>query len=319
MEQDPARIAEQAAEYFARRAPGARQPGWDGLEDWLRADVRHVAAYEETRQAWDRLDSLCDDPDLQGLMRADLRAALRPRRGERFVLMLTAALTLVAVLGGGYFYARGLTDSVPVVYATALGERRTEILADGTQIVLNTDTVLQVRYARNGRQVELRQGEAQFDVVRDVARPFSVHVDDVHIAALGTRFQVRRDAGLTRVMLLEGKVEVARGVECRVLAPIQQASWGVDGLMTVATIDPESETAWLQGRLRFRGTPLEQVIAEANRYSARKLRLGHPELTQVELSGTFNAGDTASIAAAAMLILPARVEEDDTEIVLLPR
>lgn len=320
MEQDLARIAEQAAEYFARRTPGARPPGRDGLDEWLRADARHVAAYEETRRTWNQLDPLRDDPGLQALMRADLKAE-RLRQGfSRYLPMLAAAAVLVLVVVlGGYFHMQHLATPAPVSYATNLGERRTELLADGSRIVLNTGTVLQARYAHDSRQVDLEQGEAQFDVARDATRPFTVLAGDARVSALGTRFQVRREAGLIRVTLLEGRVEVVRNGERRILAPNQQASWNSAGAMEVSTVDPEMAASWLQGLLRFRATPLAQVIAEANRYSTHKLRLGDPTLAGVELSGVFTAGDNVSIASAASMILPVRAEVRGAEIVLLPQ
>lgn len=319
MEQDPVRIAEQAAEYLARRAPGARPPGRDGLDEWLQADARHAAVYEETRQAWLQLDPLRGDPELQALMRADLEAERRPRKVGRYLSLLAVAAVLVAAVGG-YFHAQRLAVPPPVSYATGLGERRSEMLIDGSRMVLNTGTVLQTRYTRDARQVDIRQGEAQFDVAHDAGRPFTVRAGEAGITALGTRFQVRHDAGgRTWVTLLQGRVEVVRGEERRVLLPNQQASWNSQAPMEVSAIDPEVMTSWLQGRLRFSGTPLAQVIAEANRYSTRQLRLGDPGLAAVELSGVFTAGDNASIASAAEMILPVKAVVQGAEIVLLPQ
>jgi len=78
-------------------------------------------------------------------------------------------------------------------------------------------------------------------------------------------------------------------------------------------------TGWLDGWLRFRGTPLAEVIVEANRYSPRKLRLGDPRLARVQLSGNFRAGDADSIADAARLILPVRIEKSGKDLVLQPK
>jgi transmembrane sensor len=60
-------------------------------------------------------------------------------------------------------------------------------------------------------------------------------------------------------------------------------------------------------------------VAEANRYSSRKLQLDGPGLAGLKLSGNFRAGDSASIAQAAEQILPVRVDERGAEIVLRSR
>lgn len=320
MDRTPDRIAEQAAEYFARRTSGARREPRDGLRDWLRADPRHAQAYGETQGLWEQLGELRDDEDMQALRQARLAELRRERPSRRrgAPLLATAAM-LVLLLGGGYFaHLRYFGAEPPVPYATALGEQRTERLQDGSQLVLNTDTAVQAAYTRRRREIELLRGEAQFEVAHDAGRPFVVKAGEGSVTALGTRFQMRREAEATLVTLLEGSVEVAFGQQRHVLRPDEQARLSpADGLV-VAAIDPEAVSGWLDGWLRFRATPLEQVIAEANRYSPRKLRLGSPELAGVEMNGTFRTGESEAIAAAAAMILPVRVDDSGEDIVLLP-
>src|SRR3546814_11445478 len=67
-----------------------------------------------------------------------------------------------------------LFRSPAVAYATDLGEQRTERLPDGTRIILNTQTAVEVRYSRQRREIALQHGEAMFEVAHDAARPFVV-------------------------------------------------------------------------------------------------------------------------------------------------
>ncbi len=316
----PNRIAEEAAEYLARRTSGERREPRDGLQEWLQADTRHADAYGDAETLWEQLGELRDDDEMQALKQARLAELSREHRRRWFgTRLLATAATLVLLIGGGYFvHLRYFSMEPPVAYATALGEQRTERLEDGSQLVLNTDTTVETAYTRSGREVELLRGEAQFNVAHDAARPFVVKVGEASVTALGTRFQVRRDADETLVTLLEGSVEVAVGGQRRVLQPNEQARLSPAGGLAVAGIDPEAVNGWLDGWLRFRATPLEQVIAEANRYSPRKLRLGSPELAGVEMNGTFRTGESESIAAAAAMILPVRVDDSGEDIVLLP-
>src|SRR3546814_10885657 len=94
------------------------------------------------------------------------------------------------------------------LYATDLGEQRTERLPDGTRIILNTQTAVAVRYSRQRREIALQHGEAMFEVAHDAARPFVVATGDGSVTALGTRFQVRNEGAGAIVTLLEGSVEV---------------------------------------------------------------------------------------------------------------
>lgn len=319
MDKTPARIAEEAAQYFARGVRGGTPAQRQEVEAWQQADPRHARAYEDTRQLWEQLGALGDDAELQALKARDL-AALRRRDGWfRRMPMLAAAAVVVVMLSGGYLLHYYLQPSPPVTYATALGERHTETLQDGSRVVLNTSTELQVQFARNRREIDLQRGEAQFEVAHDAARPFVVRVGDGRVTALGTRFQVRRNESNVVVTLLEGSVEVALGQDHHRLQPNEQARLSVTDGIALQVVDPALAEGWLDGWLRFRDTPLSEVITEANRYSVRKLRLGDPKLADVELSGNFKSGDSASVATAAELILPVRAVEQGGEIVLLPK
>src|SRR5919107_4622478 len=97
------------------------------------------------------------------------------------------------------------------------------------------------------------EGEAYFDVVHDVKRPFTVHAGQMVAQDLGTRFTVRlypEDAG-ARVVVREGRVAIGagRGRRTTVLAPGQQGRMGRDGAVAITAADTTAVFAWLTGRL----------------------------------------------------------------------
>lgn len=319
MTHDPKHLAEQAADYFARRHEETALQRQQ-REAWLEADAAHRRAYDEMARVWEHAGNLSEDPELQALRAQELAVIDRPRRFRRAGLLVAAVVALICVsLTAGYLLLRGSGAPAPVNYATQFGERRTEALPDGSTVILNTDSAIEARYTRGRRGVALQRGEAQFEVAHDATRPFVVNVGEGSVTALGTRFQVRREAGVDVVTLLEGQVEVTCGEQRRILRPNEQARLSASGGIQVASIDPDQISAWLDGRLRFRNTPLGQVVAEANRYSARKLRLGADPLASLPLSGSFNAGDSAAIAATAASILPVRVDDSGPDILLMPK
>jgi transmembrane sensor len=114
-------------------------------------------------------------------------------------------------------------------------------------------------------------------------------------------------------------VAVAHGQVRHLLHPNEQARFSTGAGIQVRTIDPTQVDGWLEGWLRFRNVPLSQVVAEANRYSTRKLRLGNPRLAGLAVSGNFHAGDNLSVALGIEQVLPVRTETDGAEIVLQPR
>src|SRR3546814_18660754 len=85
-----------------------------------------------------------------------------------FRSLLAASVASVAVIGGIGLLPLFAPEppSPAVAYATDLGEQRTERLPDGTRIILNTQTAVEVRYSRQRREIALQHGEAMFEVVR---------------------------------------------------------------------------------------------------------------------------------------------------------
>lgn len=326
MERDSDTIRQEAEHWFVRRRDGACPPAEEAeFRRWLERSEAHARAYAASARAWEELQGLQASPRMQAIAAAAMRATApsRPRTLRLWKpLLLAASVAAVAVVGVLRFLPQDTEASAPVAYATALGEQRTEQLADGTRLTLNTETVLQVTYSDARRAIALERGEAMFEVAPDPARPFVVTAADGTVTALGTRFQVRAQDGAVAVTLLEGSVEVAREAqhETQRLAPGDRAEYrAAAGGIAVQQVDPAAATAWMQGRLDFRATPLAEAVAEANRYSARKLRLGDPALAALPVSGNFSTGDSIGIATAFATVFPVRIDSaTETEIVLAP-
>ncbi|MGE6694810.1 MULTISPECIES: FecR family protein [Sphingobium] len=208
------------------------------------------------------------------------------------------------ILIGGVFLTLHLRDR-GAAFDTAIGERRAVALADGSLVRLNTDTRIDVRLAERSRRIVLDRGEALFSVAHDAARPFTVKADKVLITATGTRFDVRHTEGFTSVTLIEGGVDVqgADGGTIRLMAG-QQWRWSEGTRPVVVPIDGKRAIAWTQGRIIFDATPLREAVAEINRYTDRPIRLDAAAFAKQPISGSFEAGDTASFVAAVSAFLP---------------
>lgn len=322
----PDAIREEAAGWFARRRDGTCAPSEEAaFEAWRGRSEAHARAYAETERAWAQWKRLRNSARMRD-MAATAMATAAPgaRRRHRYWHPLLAAACLAVVAIAVFAGVRALLPAAQtqsVVYRTRLGERRTERLPDGTRIVLNTHTALQVRYGRRQRKVTLQHGEAMFEVAHDAAHPFVVVAGDGSVTDLGTTFQVRDENGIAAVTLLEGRVEVSAHDQRKPLVPGEQASYGAGTAgIRVRRVDTAAITSWMHGRLDFSGLPLARAVTEANRYCAVKLRLGDPALASLPVGGSFRAGDNAAIAAALSAVFPLRVARSDAhEIVLMPR
>lgn len=309
------KVSGEAERWFARRLePAVRESERAAFEHWHDGNPAHAQAFASTERLWETLSVLKQSERL--------RAAVPPPDERRFrrllhpaFLAFAASIAVVAI--GAFFW---LDRAVPAqTFTTALGEQRTETLADGTILRLNTHSTLDVQITKTGRLITLREGEATFDVARDASRPFVVAAGDGTVTAIGTHFQVRHEAGSVSVALIEGRVQLARPArrEVETLAPGQQATFSEDSSGIVRrNVDLAMLTRWTSGRIEFRGTPLVQAVAEANRYSARKIRIGDPAIESLPVSGTFRTGDVDGMTTAFEAAFPVRAQRGEDEVVL---
>lgn len=320
------KIQQEAAAWFARRRDGVRTRTEEAaFEAWHLQSDAHARAYADTERAWQQWQSLQASSRMREMAAAAM-ATTAPKRRKRAglpwrPLLLAASVAVVAIIGFGQLLPLFAPKAMPVAYGTQLGEQRSEWLADGTRITLNTQTELEVRYSRAQRDIVLKRGEVMFEVAHDAERPFVVSAGGGTVTALGTQFQVREESRTAAVTLLQGSVEVALAAERKLLVPGDQATYGSAGPgIRVRQVDPAAVSGWTQGRLDFSGLPLAEAVAEANRYSTVKLRLGDPALADLPVGGSFRIGDNAAIASAFSLVFPVQVaSSNDHEIVLMPR
>lgn len=312
----------EASRWFTelKRSPVSAQALYD-FREWRR-DEANAAAFAKVEQGWEAAGSLSERPDIQAATEAAL-AANPPRPVQtkrRFrIAPIGMALASLVVVGGGAILAVGQLEPS---YATEVGGQRLEQLKDGSRVRLNTDTKIRVRYKGDERRVELLRGEAFFEVAHDAARPFIVETNGTEVRALGTKFDVRRDATAVQVTLVEGRVQVrADGHPATAtLAPNQALTVSASGISTTRPANTDLATGWTTGRLTFRGLPLQAAIQEVNRYSTRKIVLtGAGPVANEPVSGQFEPGDTGTFLAAVEAVLNLKVtSQTEREIRLAP-
>lgn len=217
----------------------------------------------------------------RGKAEAGARAATQARKRGRtrartrigaglagLVLVAGLAFTLATSLGLGPGAGLGWgPDTVAAWLAdhrTRVGEQRTEILADGSRLVLGGASAVDVQFGATRRDVTLLRGEVLVDVAGDPARPFAVDSPAGSVVALGTRFLVRREAEATEVTMLESRAAVlragARGPDL-VLEPGQRIRLDASGSRRLADIDPVAiEQAFRRQRLVVQDQPLAAVL-----------------------------------------------------------
>ena len=204
----------------------------------------------------------------------------------------------------------------PVSIATAIAQRQSITLADGTRTDLNARTILTVDLRRHSRHVRLEQGEAVFNVAKDPARPFFVETASGTVRVTGTVFDVRAArSGSLEVTVLEGHVLVqpidANGRE--VAAPpalLAGDRLSFDPATGAVQVDRppavEDYLAWREGRVIFAGTPLREALERFADYHGRTITVA-PEAANLALGGRYTLDDFDHFISSLEQALPVRV------------
>lgn len=293
------RAIAEAAAWLARLRSDSRPPEAEAaFRLWLDESPEHRAAFEAVSAAWDA-SGAASPPRRQPLRRVALAAA---------ILLAVAVPGIVWVLA-------------PAPVATAVGERRTLALADGSLVTLNTGTELVAHFDDDERRVRLRRGEASFDVAKDVNRPFVVEAGSTRIEALGTSFDVRWLAGAIAVTLGEGRVRIVDDTGQRpvvaVLAPGERFVRDARRADPVLRdVDLTAARAWREGKLVFDDTALAAAVAEVNRYSERPIQLADADVHDLRVSGSFDAARGLAFARAVADLHGLTIEAGEAAIVV---
>lgn len=165
------------------------------------------------------------------------------------------------------------------------------ILADGTKVWMNSESEIHypVYFTSHIRKVCL-QGEAYFEVAKDVTRPFIVEVNNgFEVKVLGTHFNIKAypTDEHSETTLLEGKIAISAPSlkESIILSPSQQMVFRKDGENEVRKVNPEYAVAWHNGWFYFDNETLEKAVEQIGRWYNTDFVFDDPECRHIRVSG----------------------------------
>lgn len=310
-------LIEEANRWVLRLEEGLSAPDEAALGEWLAADPEHLAVFLEAAKAWDESAVLARLADIFP------RNSTAPQRRPRWALPAVAATVALAVglvaldrLPVPSFNGSQEMEQAAQSLHTAIGEQKTMALADGSVVVLNTDSEVRVAFDSDARVLHLLRGEIHISVADDPSRPFSVVAGDHIVQAIGTSFSVEitQDQRVDLVVT-EGTVVVgihAPGSQAEVTPPILAQTEGntveageglllgdTDNVVVPVTAEEiEVKLAWRYGSLMFSSEPLEDALMEMERYTTVRFVFVDEELKARSVSGRFRAGDVEALLVA---------------------
>jgi transmembrane sensor len=333
-------IREQACLWVVKLSAGPSSRELEEIHVWLDESPEHVKALLSVARLWDQVSVLSELSDIFPL---DEYVASRPPPSRRG-LVFSALAVLLLVFGLqtpllDWLDARweGLPrDLMELSYETRIGQQSTVVLPDGSEVLLNTNSHIEVSFSANSRDIILHRGEAQFTVTKDNTRPFRVHANGGIVEAVGTVFTVQESAEKTlEVTVIEGIVNFTRTREQAVGVTAQQSQPSVSTPVAIPVVEPipltagesvhveettdtilkqtfepeelESRLAWREGMLLFEGDPLEQVIQEVSRYTSIRIDVDE-NVRDIAVLGYFRTGDIEGVLLAVQNTFNLKVE-----------
>lgn len=307
-------IESQAAEWLEKRNHAEwTEADQAQLESWLQKSLANRIAYLRLEDAWrfaDRLSALkAIRPDV------DHSKSKWPKRvGGTLAACLLVAVGVVGIR---------LNTKAPIerTYATDIGASKRLTLADGSQIEMNTDTVIRIGRDGDARKVWLDKGEAYFQVKHDRMHPFVVMADGHQLLDVGTKFLVRREQDKLQVSVLEGEVQFdpKRGSPAPTLltsGDVLTATRSSVSISRAGATEIANALGWRSGVITLDNSTLADAVSEFNRYSRERIVIADPKVAQLRIMGTFQAGNANAFVSVAQDIFKLHVKRDQDEIVI---
>lgn len=306
---DPA-IAQQAARWLAHLYSDDASPAdWQDFEAWRAASPGHEAAWRRAERVGQQLGVIPRQFGTSTLLSANER--MTARRTTRRKLVTSLALLIMAAPAGMVGYQHLPWRSWSADERSSTGQIRDLLLPDGSQVVLDTASAINIAFGPDRRQIELRAGAilVQTSSTPDT-RPFLVESPAGSLRALGTRFVARlQPDGCCLVQVMQGAVALLprmRSARHIVIHTGEQSMLTPTEARPVLAVPPNADS-WGNGILYADRMRLDNFLQEIARYRTGMLRC-EPEIGHLLVSGAFQLRDTDAILATLQDSLPIAIQ-----------
>ncbi len=192
-----------------------------------------------------------------------------------------------------------------IIYNTLITPKGGEynlVLSDGTKVWVNADSKLiyPVKFIGGTRELTL-EGEAYFEVARNIRKPFIIKTNDYNIEVLGTTFNVSAYKNDSKVVttLVEGSVKIKdfddSGNEVRIKPDEQLILNKVEKGILISKVDVNDYIAWKEGRFIFVRQNLESIMGILARWYNFDVQFEAEELKALVFTGNMDKYEQLSM------------------------
>ena len=257
----------------------------------------------DKNEVWERISQsmniLDDQLDRAQYSSASSSANWRLKEHLEFNLkgLLSFSFALILILP--ILYNTYLIDTV----VTRIGENKTLQLADGSKVILNSESKISFNRDYNVEHRYLKlEGEAYFDITES-NMPFIIETDHGKITVLGTIFNVYSRENGFEVGVNEGKIKVSNHDHTMQLEEGQfiNVSSSFDN-KDISKISYSDYPDWINQKFYCDRTSLADLCSEVERTFNIKIQFSKPSLKSITVSGLIEAVDLKTVLHTISLL-----------------
>ncbi|WP_292634898.1 FecR family protein [Novosphingobium sp.] len=292
-------LEQDADDWFTRmRGPGALEAR-PQFEVWY-AVPAHADAYDERVRSFDTVMFLASTATVRNRNLGAARpwvfqTAFRKYAAAAIGLMLAGALVLIVAERSS-----GSPQSLSRMEVASLEQAPRRIsLPDGSTVILDRGSRMQVSFDRRQRRLRLLVGRARFSVAHEI-RPFIVEAGAGRIVAHGTLFDVELTQAGVRVALLQGAVEVRDAGAGQGRKRLELAAGQATAIERGSVGEPSKiaavQSQWPNDMLVLDGVEIGAAVAEFNRTTPMPVLYEVQSGRVMKVTGSFRRSDPEAFA-----------------------
>ena len=188
-----------------------------------------------------------------------MQVSKRPRKFGMF--RWVAAAVVILTIGLGFWHYKNPNQNNAIMVLQSKANLIKKKLTDGTEVLLNKGTVLEIKSLSNqSRVLELKTGEVFFSVVHNDV-PFKVITDKGIVTVTGTEFDVKNNPNeVFSIYLKKGSIQFETNNKIVSLNPGDYLQETGIGEFTVTRISDSRAGVWMDGNLSFDNTLLSEMV-----------------------------------------------------------
>lgn len=281
------------------------------LNHWRSSAAAHDAAYRKALKVWHLSAEALSLPaaplPLTDQQPSSRRPASRLTRYKRPLISAAMAACALLVLLPDW-------QALQADFSSPIAEHRNVTLADGSHMQLDSNSLIDVQFGPQQREVTLLRGQAFFSVKADPDRAFFVNAGQVRVRVTGTAFAVSVADNAVEVSVESGTVAVQTAKpgapSSHVLHRGDQLRYTLkDHGIHQAQLPAEQIAPWRRWQLVAIDQSVDDILVQLRRYQPGLVLLTDKALGERRITAALNLREPKRALQAAIAPLGGQVED----------